>query len=135
MNTNNTPKILIVDNSTSSIILLQNILDKNTYNIKVAKNCKEALKTASEELPDIVLLEILIPEIKGLEVLEKIKKDKKTKHIPVIMVTKLNTPAYKEEAFRLGAASYISKPFDNKMILKQINSHLYKNNFYKLKIA
>lgn len=106
------PTILIVDDTPSNIHTLSTML-KSDYRIKVAKDGLSALKIAAVQgAVDLILLDIVMPEMDGYAVCEQLKKDPYMQHIPVIFVTAKDGPEEQVHGFRLGAADYITKPFD-----------------------
>lgn len=114
--------ILIVDDNEANITILLNVL-KSEYDLSVALNGEDALEIIEEELPDIVLLDIIMDGMDGLEVCQKIKSDDKTKHIPVIFLTATDE-ALKEAAYRAGADDLMPKPFNIAMLRARIKSLL-----------
>jgi len=116
-------KILIVDDEKMNIIALGHFL-KPKYEIKIAVDGASALEAAAKHLPDIILLDIIMPDMSGFDVLAKLKKSKATMNIPVILITGLHSAENEEKGMSLGAADYIFKPF-NKMVVKaKIKIHL-----------
>ncbi len=113
-------KILIVDDQSSVCYSLKRVLENNGYNVKTTTNGYEAIKLIKEYNPDIVLLDIRMPEIDGLEALKKIKKIY-TK-VQVIIMTAYSTTEKAIEAMKLGAFDYLVKPFDNDKLLELIDS-------------
>jgi len=103
--------VLIIDDETANIIILTNILSPE-YDVYAAKNGMDALMLAKEHLPDVILLDILMPEMDGYEVIATLKEMEKTQHIPVIFITGLNNPEAEKKGLALGAADYIPKPFN-----------------------
>lgn len=117
-------KILIVDDSILSRKLLETALSEN-YEIICASSGEEALAIiASESLPDLILLDIIMPKINGFEVCDKLQKNQATKDIPVIFLTSLNE--HKDEAYGLGlgAIDYITKPFSIPIVKAKIKNYL-----------
>ena len=106
----NKHSILIVDDEKANIMALTSILSSN-YRILAVKDSREAAQVASEELPDVILLDVLMPEMDGYEVITQLKNNDKTKDIPVIFITGLDSNEAEEKGFKLGAADYIAKPF------------------------
>ena len=107
--------ILIVDDENSNIMALSHILSPD-YKLYAAKNGQSALDAASKHLPDIILLDIIMPDMDGYEVLSVLKKQNKTRNIPIIFVTGLNSPEDEEKGMTLGVADYISKPFSSAIV-------------------
>ncbi len=116
-------RILLVDDTPENLDVLSGLL-KN-YKKSVAINGIEALKIAkSLNKPDLILLDIMMPEMDGYETCKKLKEDKLTKDIPVIFMTALSETIDKLKGFELGAVDYVTKPFEPEELLKRIETHL-----------
>ena len=102
--------VLVVDDENSNVLALTHILGSD-YTIYAAKNGQNALETAERYLPDVILLDIVMPEMDGYAVIAALKESDKTQHIPVIFVTGLDNAGDEEKGLSLGAADYITKPF------------------------
>lgn len=121
---NNKPRILVVDDVSSNIHLLMNIL-KDKYTIIAATNAKKALQLAKKEpMPDIILTDIIMPEMDGYALCNEIKNDKNTSHIPVIFITSLNGLEEQEKALEQGGIDFITKPFSKDLVLDTVEIHL-----------
>lgn len=119
-----TEKILLVDDDVESIDMVIRSLG-NDYDIIVLKNGNDAMEIASDEQPDIILLDILMPLLNGCEICRKLKNDRKTKHIPVIFLTGITGSQSKKICFDAGAADYIVKPFETEELKARINNHIF----------
>jgi response regulator RpfG family c-di-GMP phosphodiesterase len=116
--------VLIVDDIDQNIALLEAILE-DSYKIKAAKNGKTALKIASiKPLPDIILLDIMMPEMDGYEVLKKLKSDPLTQNIPVIFITAKGDTEDESYGFSLGACDYITKPIKPQIVEARVATHI-----------
>lgn len=117
--------ILIVDDSPEMIQMLGNMLPKNIKR-QVALNGPNALKLLSNrrQIPDLILLDVIMPEMSGYQVCEKIKKDPRLQDIPIIFISSLTDTFDKVKAFKAGAVDYITKPFQKEEVLVRINTHL-----------
>lgn len=116
--------VLIVDDMTSNIQVLANAL-QDDYRIKVATNGQKAIDIAkSEAPPDLVLLDIMMPEMDGYEVCRELKSNPQTSGIPVIFVTSLNDVDEEERGLNLGAVDYITKPFHLPIVKARVRNHL-----------
>lgn len=113
-------KILLVDDSPSNNLLLQNILEEEGYAPITSFDGKNALEIIRKEKPDLVLLDIMMPEIDGFEVLEDIVTNNDTKDIKVIIITARKDPEDRNRAIDLGVIDYIIKPIDIDYLLKRI---------------
>ena len=120
---NGLPLLLIVDDNKDIVSFLKNNF-QNNFRIETAKNGKEGLKKASELIPDIIISDIIMPEIDGLEFCASIKKDVRTSHIPVVLVTARTSTVFQAEGLETGADDYITKPFDVKLLNLRIRNLL-----------
>ena len=102
--------ILIADDDISNIVSLMSMLQME-YTMFVAKNGHEAVQATRDQLPDLILLDIMMPEMDGYEVVAALRKDYETREIPVIFITSLDRPEDEEHGLAVGAVDYISKPF------------------------
>ena len=116
--------ILIVDDTPENLRLLTKILSEHGYNIRVAASGSHALATIKKEHPDLILLDIMMPEINGFEVCSRLKGDKDTQGIPVIFLSALHDVNDKVKAFQAGGVDYVSKPFQEQEVLARIRTHL-----------
>jgi len=115
--------ILVVDDTESNIdILVESLSDD--YEVSVAMDGESALEIVAEEPPDLILLDIMMPDMDGYEVCEKLKSDEKTKSIPIIFLSGATDDASKEKGLALGAVNYITKPIDKNIVLSKLKEHL-----------
>ena len=123
---NSPPKenILIVDDNPANLNLLSNILSKQGYKIRAALSGTVALKSVRLTPPDLILLDILMPEIDGYAVCQALKASPITQDIPVIFISALNEVLDKVKAFSLGGVDYISKPFQTEEVLARVENQL-----------
>lgn len=115
--------ILVVDDIPENIDLLCGILS-NDYNMRVASNGQVALKIALEQSPDLILLDVSMPDMDGYEVCIILKTNDTTRHIPVIFVTALSDVQDESHGFELGASDYIIKPVSAPIVLARVRAHL-----------
>ena len=120
----NAPTILIVDDISVNVTILENMLEHEGYKTMSALSVQEALELMKETRPSLILSDLSMPEIDGLEFCRMLKSDQSTRDIPFIFITVLNTSKEKEEAFTAGAVDFIPKPFDNVEVLMRVNNHL-----------
>ena len=113
--------ILIVDDETINLMALTNILSSE-YTIYTANNGRLALEVAHKYLPDLILMDIVMPEMDGYEAIAKLKSSGKTRAIPIICITSLNDVEDEERGLFLGAASFISKPFSSQIVKLKVQS-------------
>ncbi len=117
-------KILIVDDVISNVLLLKVLLKNEKYNIVTANNGTEALSQVLEEKPDLILLDVMMPDLDGFEVCERLKKDKETAGIPIIFLTALNNTSDIVKGFQVGANDFISKPFNKEELLIRVKHQI-----------
>jgi len=115
--------VLIVDDEAANIIALTNILSPE-YDIYAAKNGQDAIVLAKEHLPDVILLDILMPEMDGYEVIAALKSVELTRAIPIIFITGLVSPEEEEKGLILGASDYITKPFHSSIIKLRVQNQI-----------
>lgn len=113
-------KILIIDDQPEITDLIRFILKKQDFKALIALNGKDGLNIARSELPDLILLDISMPDVDGFEVCEQLKSDPATSKIPIIMLTARDMGEDFEKAMEKKADWYITKPFDPKHLLKRI---------------
>ncbi len=119
-------KILIVEDEESLLKLESILLTSKGYDVKGVANGQSALDAIAEEKPDLVLLDIMLPEIDGFEVCQRIKDEPTTKNIPVIMLTAKKSREDMARGERVGADWYITKPFKSAMVIETIQRFLAK---------
>jgi two-component system phosphate regulon response regulator PhoB len=113
-------KILIVDDTQDVLQVIGRRLQSWGYEALVASSGEEGLRLAQEEVPDLVLLDIMMPKMKGREVCARLKAGEKTKHIPVIFLTALGLADHVKAGMDLGADDYIVKPFEPAQLKERI---------------
>jgi DNA-binding NtrC family response regulator len=118
------PKVLIVDDVPANLKILRDTLEPEGYRILGASNGESALKIATAALPDIILLDIVMPGMDGFEVCRRLKQDQSTEHIPVIFITVQDDNVSLAEGFRAGGVDYIIKPFEKEELLIRVENHL-----------
>ncbi|BCG64131.1 MAG: hypothetical protein methR_P1897 [Methyloprofundus sp.] len=124
MNINNrNGHILIVDDSINNIELLSDILS-DYYEVMFASSGTKALQMAVELLPGLILLDIVMPEIDGYEMIKILKNDPATAHIPVIFITAKATQDDMLKGFKVGAVDYIAKPFHEEEVCVRVKTHV-----------
>ncbi len=118
--------ILIVDDEEDVLELVRYNLDKNGYRIETATTGEKALTKARTKLPDLIILDLMLPGIDGLEVCKKLKSDTKTQNIPIIMLTAKGEEADIVTGLELGADDYVTKPFSPKVLVARVRRILHK---------
>ena len=115
--------VLVVDDNKTNIDILVNILHSE-YEVSVAMNGKSALQIVNTDLPDLILLDIMMPGMDGYEVCRRIKSEPQTSGIPIIFITSMSEIQNKTKGFELGAVDYITKPFDVMEVKARVKTHL-----------
>ena len=112
--------ILIVEDSPTQAIQLQSLLEENGYKVSVAINGADALSYLDEDIPDLVISDIVMPEMDGYELCRKIKDDDDLMRIPVLLLTQLTEPEDIINGLECGADNFVTKPYDPKLLLSQL---------------
>lgn len=120
---NNQEVVLIVDDEPANLRVLKQML-QNDYRLIFAKDGHEAYRLAEERRPNLILLDIMMPDVTGLEVCKKLKANNSTKHIPVIFVTALNDHDDEAQGLEIGAVDYITKPVSSAVVKARVRTHL-----------
>jgi diguanylate cyclase (GGDEF)-like protein len=115
--------VLIVDDEQSNLILLNKILSPD-YTVYAAKSGTEALERVAKDAPDLILLDILMPDLNGFEVLAQLKNAPETRDIPVIVISGLTGEEDEERGFFQGAVDYITKPFKAAIVRARVHTHM-----------
>jgi two-component system alkaline phosphatase synthesis response regulator PhoP len=118
------PKILIVDDEKNIVETIRYNLEREGFRTLTAADGKRALELAQREIPDLVTLDVMLPEHDGWEVCRRLRQDSRTKRIPVIMLTVKNEEADKIVGLELGADDYLTKPFSPKELVARIKAVL-----------
>lgn len=116
--------LLIIDDKPENISVLFHFLINHGFKILIAENGEDGLVNAEEEKPDLILLDVMMPNIDGFETCMRLKQNPKTQNIPVIFMTALSDTLEKVKAFELGAVDYVTKPFQQEEVLARIKTHL-----------
>jgi len=116
-------RVLIVDDEKLNIEILSSVL-QSEYTVLMAKNGSTAIEMSGKYLPDIILLDIIMPDMNGYEVLAVLKSSDKTRHIPVIIITGLSSVEDEEKGLHLGAADFIHKPFSSGIVKARVRSQM-----------
>ena len=124
--------ILVVDDIRANVRVLAQILHQNSYIVQFAFDGAEALKLIEKSLPDLILLDIQMPNMDGYEVCERLKSNERTRDIPVIFISALSEVMDKVRAFSVGGLDYITKPFQFEEVLARVATHLELHRLQKL---
>jgi len=120
----NESNILVVDDKPENLEMLTEILSGQGYQVRPAINGEVALNAIKKALPDLILLDIVMPGIDGYEVCQQLKADENTRDIPVLFLSALDKTMGKVKAFEVGGVDYITKPFEVREILERVKTHL-----------
>ncbi|MDZ7685223.1 MAG: response regulator [Gammaproteobacteria bacterium] len=126
MTEDNKPVVLVVDDQTTVVRVLGRMLS-DQYIVHVATTGERALEIAEEKVPDLILLDMVMPGMSGIEVCLKLKENPATHHIPVIFVTSMDDRHNEARGFKAGAADYISKPPSPEIVHARVAVHLAIN--------
>lgn len=118
------PDLLIVDDHEQNLELLEAFLEDLGGTIRTATDGVAALAEVQKQIPDLILLDIMMPRMSGYQCCSKLKADPKTRHVPVIMVTALNEESDQERARECGAEAFISKPVNKAELLERVKKLL-----------
>jgi len=118
------PAILIVDDSLGNLQILADMLKNKNYHLQVARDGAEALQVASQKAPDLILMDIVMPEMDGYEVCQRLKCQPETKETPIIFISALSELDDKVKGFEAGGVDFITKPFQREEVFARIDTHL-----------
>src|SRR5436190_4859392 len=118
------PGIIVVDDQPANLKLMEDMLRQQGYGVRSFPRGRMALAAASQQPPDLILLDINMPEMSGFEVCQRLKADNKLASIPVIFLSALNETEDKVKAFRAGGVDYVTKPFQFEEVHARVETHL-----------
>lgn len=118
------PQILVVDDAATNLALARSVLSSEGFRTLEARNGREALEAARQSSPDLILLDVVMPDESGFETCSKLKSDPITSHIPVIFLSALDDVSSKVKGLRIGGVDFISKPFHRDEVLARVRVHL-----------
>lgn len=131
VNKKNTPKILIIDDVIINLEILKSIIEEEGYEVLEATSVQEAIDVMNETVPQLILSDISMPGMNGLEFCRMIKRNPRTRDIPVVFITVLDSPEEKEQAFEAGAVDFIPKPFEQVEVIMRVRNQL---NIYQMRM-
>ena len=117
-------KILVADDSKTALFMESMILRKGPYDLLTAADGVEAVQKAVAELPDLILMDVVMPRMTGFEALRELRSREATKAIPIIMVTTRGEASNVEAGFESGCTDYVTKPIDSLELLSKIRDHI-----------
>lgn len=122
-------KVFIAEDEEDSFQSLKKLLTMSNFQVEGTTKSKEIISRVKSYQPDIILLDLLMPNLGGLEICEMLNNDKEIKHIPIIIISALGSETDIKKAYQLGAVDYITKPYDYKTVVNKINKFIaYKQN-------
>ncbi|MFK5951822.1 MAG: response regulator [Desulfobacterium sp.] len=124
--------ILVVDDTKENLRILVEALGSNGYKVRPALNGQIALEAARKEIPDLILLDIIMPGMDGYEVCDALKADTHLRDVPVIFISALGEVEDKVKGFSVGGVDYINKPFQVEEVLVRVKTHLTLRNLTKV---
>ncbi|MCB0194698.1 MAG: hybrid sensor histidine kinase/response regulator [Anaerolineae bacterium] len=116
--------ILVVDDTPGNLRILMQLLQEQGYHVRPAPNGTHALSSAQKEPPDLILLDIMMPDMDGYEVCRRLKADERTRDIPIIFISALDEGLDKAAAFSSGGVDYVTKPFQSEELFARVRTHL-----------
>ncbi|MGA7719883.1 MAG: response regulator [Ignavibacteriaceae bacterium] len=125
-------KILVVDDLQENVFMLKDRLEKEGHEVISAYDGKTAIEKALSELPDLILLDVMMPEISGIDVCQTLSADPVTSNIPIILVTAKSSAEDTKAGLEAGAFDYIKKPFNRVELIARVNSALKLSEAHKL---
>lgn len=126
MSEDNRAVILVVDDQTTVVRVMGRMLS-DAYTVHVATTGERALEIAEEKVPDLILLDMVMPQMSGIDVCLRLKENPVTQHIPVIFVTSMDDHHNEARGFKAGAVDYITKPPSPEIVLARVSVHLAIN--------
>ncbi|MFH1238934.1 MAG: response regulator transcription factor, partial [bacterium] len=119
-------KILVVDDEASVVKLIRFLLEKHGFEIYIAYDGQESVEVAEQVLPDLIIMDIMMPKMDGIEAMKILKKKDSTKDIPMIVLSALGQEGEVATGLESGAMDYLVKPFNPKDLLERVNNVLGK---------
>ena len=118
-------RILVIDDSTTNVVLLEAILTEKGYQIETAFNARDAFARIEKQIPDLILLDLLMPKVSGFDFLEQLRQNENTKNTPVIVISALSTDDEKIHRIEnLDAVEFIRKPIDIQYLVELVDKVL-----------
>lgn len=117
-------KVLVIDDEEEILALLKVRLERAGYAVSLANDGRTGVRQAEEEAPDVILLDLMMPEMDGFQVCKQLKMTQRTAQIPVVALTALGEEESAKKALKLGIEAYIVKPFDSEMLLSALKDAL-----------
>ncbi|HEX5391686.1 MAG TPA: PAS domain S-box protein [Rhodocyclaceae bacterium] len=118
------PNILVVDDTLANLMLMRRLLTQAGYRVMIAKNAKETFDQVKEASPDLIVLDVVLPDMNGFEICKHLKANLATRDIPVIFMTALSSVEDKMKGFQVGGVDYVTKPIQPVEMQARVNAHL-----------
>ncbi len=116
--------ILVADDEPSILLSLQFLLQKAGYQVRTARDGEEALRAVAEAVPDLILLDAMMPKRDGYDVCQTLRADPACRTVPIIMLTAKGRDVEREKGLALGATDYVTKPFSTRELVETVRKHL-----------
>ncbi len=117
-------RILLVDDSSTALLLEKTILAQRDVELSIARDGAEAVAKAREEQPDLILMDVVMPNMDGFEACRRIREEPSTRAIPIILVTTRGEPGHVEQGFASGCNDYVTKPIHQRELLEKLGALL-----------
>ena len=121
-------KILIVDDEPNILLSLEFLMKKNHYEVFIARDGAEAMQIIEQEVPNVIILDIMMPKVDGFEVCEFVKAAEALKHIKIIFLTAKSKESDIKRGYDVGADLYVTKPFSTRNLLQQVKEITHKHS-------
>lgn len=121
------PTVLLVDDEPNILLSLKFLMQKEGYDVLVAENGNDAIAVARQSLPDLIILDVMLPSPNGYEVCQFLRADPVLTGIHILMLTAKSNPAEREKGLAMGADDYVSKPFSNRELVDKVRLILGSN--------
>ena len=115
-------KILLVDDSNTALMMERTLLSKSAYDVVVARDGREAVRQAVDEAPDLIILDVVMPNMDGFEACRELRRLEATRAIPIIMVTTRGEPHNVENGFEAGCNDYVTKPINGPELVSKVRN-------------
>lgn len=110
--------ILIIDDSSTNIVLLETVLNRNGYEVTSARSAMEGISKIKKRIPDLIYLDLIMPDVDGLRFMEILRENREWQNIPVVIISAVNDQDIKRKSLNLGVTCYITKPVNIERIVK-----------------
>ncbi len=122
------PRVLVVDDEPNILLSLEFLMQQAGFEVTTAEDAEQAQVLISQQVPDLILLDISLPGMSGFDLLEELRADEATRSLPVVMLTAHGREVEKEKGMALGASDYITKPFSTRELVSRVQALLDRGN-------